>query len=87
MALLGLGIALSTGAAVAQTALPNPSCSTHNNTYVCIGNLDGTNLQQIIVGNYGLMTGTGGVLVILENTGQLRSKACINQGCPTVTIQ
>jgi hypothetical protein len=92
------GAALSVGAAVAQTAAPNPSCAKSiditaggtgnaaNGSFVCIGALDGNGLQQIVVG---LVSSTGGpgFMFIVENTGTIRKKICWNGSCPTFVVQ
>jgi hypothetical protein len=70
----------------AQT-LPNPSCAKAGSDFVCVAPLDGTTTQQIIVGNWGQIVGTGSYVLIIENTGVVRKKICTNMTCPTVNVQ
>jgi hypothetical protein len=71
--------------------IPNPSCAKAASDFVCVGALDGTTTQQIIVGNWGQQVGTAGWVIIIENTGVLRK--CIGWagssggGCSSITIR
>jgi hypothetical protein len=71
--------------------IPNPSCAKAGGDFVCVGALDGTTTQQIIVGNWGQQIGTAGWVIIIENTGVLRK--CIGWagssggGCSSITIR
>jgi hypothetical protein len=71
--------------------IPNPNCAKAGTDFVCIGALDGTSIQQIIVGSFtegqALGTPTPGYVIIIENTGVVRKRICANEVCPTVTVQ
>jgi hypothetical protein len=69
--------------------IPNPSCAKAGSDFACVAPLDGNAIQQIIIGNWGQQTGTGGFVFIIENTGAVRRKICWNQngGCPAVVVQ
>src|SRR5262249_43173139 len=75
--------------ALAQN-IPNPSCAKAGSDFACVAPLDGTAVQQIIIGNWGQQIGTGGFVMIIENTGAVRRKICWNQNnsCAiTVVVQ
>jgi hypothetical protein len=70
--------------------IPNPSCAKANGDFVCIGALDGTTIQQIIVGNWNVNQTNGpnnGFVIIIENTGNIRKRICMGESCPTITVQ
>lgn len=76
---------------LAQTSsVKNPSCAKGTNTFVCVGDLDGNGLEQIMVGYVDFNVG---YMVMFENTGVTRRKMCwftSSGGCsaaPTVISQ
>jgi hypothetical protein len=94
-----VGVILLTALALPSPAraqnIPNPSCAKANSDFACVGALDGTTLQQIIVGSWNPTSSSGqsttaGYIIILENTGVVRKVICVNEtagACPTVTVQ
>jgi hypothetical protein len=56
--------------------IPNPSCAKAGSDFACVGALDGTPIQQVIIGNWGQQLGTGGFVLIIENTGAVRKRIC-----------
>jgi hypothetical protein len=71
-------------------SLPSPSCAKAGGDFACVAALDGTSVQQIIIGNWGQQVGTAGWVIIIENTGAVRK--CIGWagssggGCSSITI-
>lgn len=78
--------------ASAQT-IPSPTCAKAGTDFVCIGALDGTSVQQIIIGSWtegqavNPPAPTPGYVIIIENTGVVRKRICAVETCPNVTVQ
>ena len=83
-------IALSIGWS-SQGASAQSSCSTANNTVICIADLDGDGKQEIIVGHMPAWTpGIGNVpdsyLFVLDSNGRVRKELCMSNGAGSSTV-
>jgi hypothetical protein len=59
---------------LAQTSsVKNPSCAKGTDTFICVGDLDGNGLQQIMVGYVVFNTG---YMIVFDNTGVTRRRIC-----------
>ena len=66
-------------------APPNPSCSITGSDFVCTADLDGDGKEQVVIGNWGQISGTSGYVIIVESTGAIRKQICWDEGtsvCP-----
>jgi hypothetical protein len=66
-------------------APPNPSCSISGSDFVCTADLDGDGKEQVVIGNWGQISGTSGYVIIVESTGAIRKQICWDEGtsvCP-----
>src|SRR5437764_3295652 len=94
-AVLAVALAFVSAATIQPTNasaqnIPSPSCAKSGSDFACVAALDGTAVQQIVVGNWGQQVGTAGWVIIIENTGNVRR--CIGWagssggGCSSITI-
>jgi len=64
---------------------PNPSCSISGSDFVCTADLDGDGKEEVVIGNWGQISGTSGYVIIVEPTGAIRKQICWDEGtsvCP-----
>jgi hypothetical protein len=66
-------------------APPNPSCSITGSDFVCTADLDGDGKEEVVIGNWGRISGTSGYVIIVDSTGAIRKQICWDEGtsaCP-----
>jgi hypothetical protein len=95
---MGATLLAGAPAAAQTTSAPQPGCSIANMTpssnatngtagavgFACVADLDGNGTSEMVVGAIYDVSGQGGYVLYITNTGAIRKKVCWGvAGCPT----